>query len=97
MPLGLPMREFPGRLKRGGKIYSESGENERPGALSAVVVVVVWKWNEGALGAGERSPLVFWAQQGAVQCHTNGIWHCHRPSWFTTPLVDTQERKCLVA
>lgn len=50
MPLGLPMREFPGRLKRGGKIYSESGENERPGALSAVVV---WKRTKGPWEQGK--------------------------------------------
>lgn len=63
------MREFPGRFKGGGKIYSESGENERPGALAAVVV---WKRNERALGAGERSLLALQGQQGAVWCHTNG-------------------------
>jgi hypothetical protein len=43
------MREFPGRFKGGGKIYSDSGKNESPGTLSAVVV---WKRNEGVLGEG---------------------------------------------
>lgn len=48
----MPMREFPGRFKGRRKIYSDNGENERPGALSAV-----WQRNERALGAGERSLL----------------------------------------